>query len=392
MPNSLPIIKLVPIRHRGEWRFLVEFEYNSELIQQIKKLSARWSQTHKSWHLPYSKKHLDLILHALDSIATIDQSAIVFQEKSSNKPIPVSNKPVLKKTVAVKEVELPESYLKTLLHRRFSDSTFKTYSSLFKRFMVYYKDENLDEITKDQIVDYLLHLIKTKNISTSTQNQVINAIKFYYEKVLNRETQKYWINRPQREFRLPVVLSEEEVMSLMGAIPNVKHLTIVAMLYSAGLRRSEVLRLKKGDIDMNRKQIKVVKSKGKKDRMTVLSEFMAELLTRYVKEYKPTYWLFESPERTQYSASSVAMIIRRASKKAKITKHVTPHVLRHSFATHLMDQGIETRYIQTLLGHSSLETTAIYTHVSTRSIEKIKSPLDNILESLNKKEKKIDPE
>ncbi len=391
MPNSLPIIKLVPVLHRDEWRILIHFEYHSGLIRQVKKLSAKWSQTHKSWHLPYSRKQLNLIHHAFDQVAQIDQTAIVFQEKSGVKTVPVQSKSPPKKA-PVKDIQIPESYVKTLLHRRFSNSTYKTYTSLFKRFMTFYKDEVLDEITKDQIVDYLLHLIKTKNISTSTQNQVINAIKFYYEKVLNRENQKYWINRPQREFKLPVVLSEEEVMQLMAAIPNVKHLTIVALLYSAGLRRGEVIHLKKGDIDMHRKQIKVVESKGKKDRMTVLSEFMAELLTKYVKEYKPTYWLFESPDKKAYSPSSVATIIKRASIKAKITKPVTPHVLRHSFATHLMDQGIETRYIQTLLGHSSLETTAIYTHVSTRSIEKIKSPLDNILDGLKEKEKKINPQ
>ena len=392
MPISLPIIKLVPTHHRNEWHIFIHFEYNFDLISQVKKLRAKWSQSHKSWYLPHTNKQLHLIFHAFNEIATIDKTAINFKKSNSLESTSQKSHPVPQKVTEPKKIELPESYVKTLMHRRFSDSTYKSYTALFLRFMIFYKDEELDKITKDQIVDYLLHLIKTKKISTSTQNQVINAIKFYYEKVLNRETQKYWINRPQREFRLPVVLSEEEVMSLMGAVPNLKHLTIVALLYSAGLRRGEVLRLKKGDIDMHRKQIKVAKSKGKKDRMTVLSEFMAELLTRYVKEYKPTYWLFESPDRKPYSASSIAFIIQRASKKAGIAKHVTPHVLRHSFATHLMDQGIETRYIQTLLGHASLETTAIYTHVSTRSIEKIKSPLDKILDSMKDtdKDKKID--
>ncbi|MFT4752929.1 MAG: integrase/recombinase XerD [Salibacteraceae bacterium] len=389
---TLTPVVLSPKMHRDQWRLFVECEYQQDIIAQLRQLRAKWSQSKKAWYLPYTQKHLKLIQLALKEIANVDITHIVFtkaQTSAVGPTVPTPSKPTPK---IVKEIKIPEAYIKTLLHRRFSTSTYNTYTVLFKRFMEFYKDEVLDEINKDQIVDYLLHLIQTKKISTSTQNQVINAIKFYYEKVLNRENQKYWINRPQREFKLPVVLSEEEVMSLMGAIPNLKHLTIVALLYSAGLRRGEVIRLKKGDIDMHRKQIKVVKSKGKKDRMTVLSEFMAELLTKYVKKFKPTYWLFESPDNTPYSASSVATIIKRASIKAKITKHVTPHVLRHSFATHLMDQGIETRYIQTLLGHSSLETTAIYTHVSTRSIEKIKSPLDNILDGLKDKEKKIDPQ
>ncbi len=382
----LPKITLVPILHHEEWKILVEFDYEINLVQQIKKLPSKWSQTHKSWYVTYNKYNYDWILTAFEDLAEIDSSKINVVQNSKSSTANDRHKRT--KTVDESTIQIPENYLKTLMHRRFSDSTFKTYTSLFKRFMVYYKDEDLDTITKDQIVDYLLHLIKTKNISTSTQNQVINAIKFYYEKVLNRETQQYWINRPQREFKLPTVLSEEEVMDMFKVITNLKHLTIVALLYSAGLRRGELINIKKGDIDMHRKQIKVAKGKGKKDRMTVLSDYMAELLKQYVKEYKPTYWLFESPSRGPYSTSSVAAIIRTASKNAGITKHVTPHVLRHSFATHLMDQGIETRYIQTLLGHSSLETTAMYTHVSTRSISQVKSPLDKLLD----KKKKDDEE
>jgi len=392
MTNSLPILKLVPTHHRDSWWIFIHFEYNIDLIKQVKKLSAKWTQTHKCWYVPYTQKQLDFIHLVMDEIAQVDQSAIVFSDKSSssNNQETGTTVPVKTNQSNIQEIQIPEAYLKTLMHRRFSDSTYKTYTSMFKRFMFYYMDEKLEEITKDQIVNYLLHLIETKNISTSTQNQVINAIKFYYEKVLNRETQKYWINRPQREFKLPVVLSENEIMNLFAAIENLKHLTITALLYSAGLRRSELLHLKKGDIDLDRKQIKVVNGKGRKDRMTVLSDFMGDLLIKYVKVYKPVYWLFEGVNNGPYSASSVAAIIKKASKKAEITKHVTPHVLRHSFATHLMDQGIETRLIQTLLGHNSLETTARYTHVSTRSIKKVKSPLDKILEERKNSDKKID--
>ena len=178
-----------------------------------------------------------------------------------------------------------------------------------------------------------------------------------------------------------MVLNEQEILDLFGAIANLKHLTIVTLLYSAGLRRGEALRIKRGDIDVGRKQIRVVNGKGKKDRMTVLSDYMIELLNKYVAAYTPKYWLFEGAENKAYSASSISAIIKKASQKAGITKHVTPHVLRHSFATHLMDQGVETRFIQTLLGHRSLETTAMYTHVSTRSIQKIKSPLDTLLKN-----------
>lgn len=382
-----PVVKIVPKFHKNEWNLFAIYEYNESINNQLRKLKARWSKQNGSWYLPYTQKSLSLVAEALHEIAELDTSEIVFA-KSDNK-IQASNTQETK-NIDISSIKIPEAYIKTLLHRRFSESTYKNYTAQFKRFMAYYAQENLDEITKDQIVDYLIYLIQTKGISTSTQNSVINSIKFYYEKVLNRESQKYWINRPQREFKLPVVLSEQETLSLFGAIDNLKHLTLVSLIYSAGLRRGEVLRIQKGHIDLERKQIKVVKSKGNKDRMTILSDYIIELLKQYVTKYDPQVWLFEGEPGQQYSPSSIAAIIRRASKKAAITKHVTPHVLRHSFATHLMDQGIETRYIQTLLGHNSLETTAIYTHVSTRSIENVKSPLDTLLKKRNDRDKKLE--
>lgn len=382
-----PVVKIVPKFHKNEWHLFAIYEYNESINNQLRKLKARWSKQNGSWYLPYTQKSLSLVAEALHEIAELDTSEIVFA-KSDNK-IQASNTQETK-NIDISSIKIPEAYIKTLLHRRFSESTYKNYTAQFKRFMAYYAQENLDEITKDQIVDYLIYLIQTKGISTSTQNSVINSIKFYYEKVLNRESQKYWINRPQREFKLPVVLSEQETLSLFGAIDNLKHLTLVSLIYSAGLRRGEVLRIQKGHIDLERKQIKVVKSKGNKDRMTILSDYIIELLKQYVTKYDPQVWLFEGEPGQQYSPSSIAAIIRRASKKAAITKHVTPHVLRHSFATHLMDQGIETRYIQTLLGHNSLETTAIYTHVSTRSIENVKSPLDTLLKKRNDRDKKLE--
>jgi site-specific recombinase XerD len=370
MPN--PILKLIPKLYKNKWYIFINLEKTPHLKTHLSPLNPRWNKTENEWYLPYTYSSLNSIKKVFNNFAKIDTSLIVFETTPKNK-----------------EIEVPDTYLKTLLYRRFSTSTYKNYTSHFRRFINYYKNENLDKISKEQITDYLLHLIKTKNISTSTQNTVINSIKFYYEKVLGRETQLYWIDRPQREFKLPVVLSEEEVVRLLSFITNLKHLTIVSLLYSAGLRRGELLKIKKGDIDINRKQIKVVGGKGKKDRMTILSDYMGELLKKYVKEFTPTYWLFESVNNGTYSASSVAAIIKKATKKAGITKHVTPHALRHSFATHLMDQGIETRYIQTLLGHNSIETTSLYTHVSTKSIKNIKSPLDTILEKKPNDEKGI---
>ena len=186
----------------------------------------------------------------------------------------------------------------------------------------------------------------------------------------------YSIERPRKKQTLPKVLAKEEVKAMIACTRNIKHRCIISLLYSAGLRRSELLNLKLTDIDSNRMLIRIEGAKGGKDRMTLLSESVLNNLRTYFKEYQPKNWLFEGPRQEQYSGSSVGRIIMNASKNAGIRKKVTPHMLRHSFATHLMENGTDLRYIQTLLGHSSSKTTEIYTHVAVNSFKSIKNPLD----------------
>jgi integrase/recombinase XerD len=183
---------------------------------------------------------------------------------------------------------------------------------------------------------------------------------------------------PRKEYKLPVAASEEEIVRLLVAANNLKHQCVIGMLYSAGLRRAELTNLRITDVDFDRKQVMVRAGKGKKDRVSLLSERMAHVLGKYLLEYKPNYWLFEGRDRAQYSGESIGAIVRKAAVASGIKKRISPHVLRHSFATHLMDKGTDTRYIQKLLGHASLNTTAIYAHVSTRDLQKITSPLDRI--------------
>ncbi|MBN4051510.1 tyrosine-type recombinase/integrase, partial [bacterium AH-315-M05] len=237
-----------------------------------------------------------------------------------------------------------------------------------------------EAITEEQIRQYQDYIVNKRKVSASTHNQVINSIKFYFEHVLGHERKTYWIDRPKKEKKLPHIISEEDVVRLLAASVNLKHKCIIAMLYSTGLRRGELVGLRVGDIDVDRRQVFVRGGKGKKDRSTVLGDSMAIALQHYVKEYKPAYWLFEGPGKKRYSPESVRQIVKQARHKAGIVKPVTPHVLRHSFATHLMDHGTDSRFIQELLGHENLNTTAIYAHVSIQSLQKIKSPLDRIFE------------
>lgn len=211
------------------------------------------------------------------------------------------------------------------------------------------------------------------------QNQYISAIKFYYEKVLGFDRFILGIDRPRKESRLPNVLTKEEVKSIIQQCSNLKHKCILSLIYSAGLRRSELINLRINDIISDQHLIRIRGAKNKKDRVSLLSEPLLNILRNYYQQYKPQQWLFEGRGlKSKYSTTSIASILREASQKAKIKKKVSPHILRHSFATHLLEQGTDIRYIQELLGHKSSKTTEIYTHVSNRDFRQIKNPLDDL--------------
>ena len=188
----------------------------------------------------------------------------------------------------------------------------------------------------------------------------------------------YTIDRPREEKYLPEVLSEEEVAKIINATENLKHKAILMTIYSAGLRIGEAINLKIKDIDSQRMQIRVEQAKGKKDRYTLLGVKTLEILRKYFLQYKPKIWIFEGINGEQYSSSSIKSILRTSINKTTIKKHVTVHTLRHSFATHLLESGTDLRYIQSLLGHENSKTTEIYTHITTKGFEQIKSPLDKL--------------
>lgn len=269
----------------------------------------------------------------------------------------------------------PESYLKKLELKCYARNTIKTYVSCFEAFLNHYGSRSPEELNENDIRLYLQKLIREK-CSHSYVNQAVNAIKFYYEVVLEMPNRFYAIERPRGQEKLPQVLSKEEVLAIIDKTNNRKHRCIVSLLYSAGLRRSEVLNLKPEDIDSKRMVINVRSGKGNKDRYTILSEKLLKDLRLYYAEWHPKNYLFEGPKGAAYSAESVLKIVKEASRKAGIRKRVTPHMLRHSFATHLLESGTDLRYIQVLLGHKSSRTTEIYTHVATNILLKIKNPLD----------------
>ena len=343
-------------------------------LQEIKDIPGRvWSPEAKCWRLPYVVETISLLYRAFGEKA-------VFNFRPSDEiPVAWANKPEpAVKTILPAHKECLVALEEQLILERKSYSTLKSYKGHLLRFLQYYPDVQPAEINEKQIRDYMLHLVKDKGISESTQNQVINAIKAFFEKVLKQEQKMYYIPRPKKPQKLPNVLSEKEVVNLLKATGNNKHKCILMLIYSAGLRLGELVRLKIRDIDPDRMRIFVYAGKGKKDRYTLFSVKAVLNLQAYLKEYGPDDWLFEGQDGGQYSKRSVQAIFKKACRKAGIKKPVTVHSLRHSFATHLHEKGINLRHIQDLLGHESSKTTEIYTHLTSKGFDNLQSPLDHL--------------
>lgn len=337
------------IKHKGESRIAVYFEKSSALIERIKKLEgSRWSQTLKTWHLP-------------DTTLYRKQFGIALPEES------------MPSKEGMEGIEKFKRYLKS---KRYSDSTIKTYSEALKSFLVFYRLKDINEIDNDDVIRYNSDYIMKNRLSSSYQNQIVNAIKLFFKTTQNRVIAIEKIHRPKRTRVLPNVLSKEEVLKIIDTTENLKHKTLLALIYSAGLRISEALSMKPKDIDSVRMLIHVKNAKGKKDRYTLLSEKVLLLLREYYLVYKPKEYLFEGQFGGMYSSRSAQIILKQTAIKARIRKPITLHTLRHSFATHLLESGTDLRYIQDLLGHSSPKTTMIYTHVTNDSLKKIKNPFD----------------
>lgn len=263
--------------------------------------------------------------------------------------------------------------------RNYSPKTIKSYLSCLRSFVAYMKPKHPRVVTEAEIKTYLLHLIETKHFAASSVNQVFNALRFLYVDLYDMPFRIGNVPRPRKERKLPDVFTQEELRRLFRVVLNPKHRMVLMITYSAGLRIGEVTRLRPEDIDCERRMIHIRGGKGRKDRYTMLSEKAMNELSNYLSLYRPVKYLFEGDrDGKPYSQSSIQHVFRNAVKNAGIKKPVTVHTLRHSFATHLLEQGVDLRYIQELLGHSSSKTTEIYTHVSTKNIAAIRSPLDNL--------------
>ena len=271
------------------------------------------------------------------------------------------------------------SFKNYMNYRRYSQNTIKTYSDALDVFFRFFQNKAIENLTKEDLIQFNTEYILKKNLSSSYQNQVINAIKLFYRNRFNRSMEVDYIQRPRREKRLPNVLSKEEVKAILDAPINLKHRAMLSLIYACGLRRSELLNLTLKDVLSDRNLLFIRQSKGKKDRVVPISIKLIEMLRDYYKAFKPKTWLFEGQlPGEKYSERSIQLVLNQAVTKVKINKPVSLHWLRHSYATHLLESGTDLRYIQELLGHSSSRTTEIYTHVSTKNLQQIRSPFDDL--------------
>lgn len=334
--------------------FEVEIPYDEIKIKKLRGYrGARWHPERRVWTVPKSSVTLDELRSAMGIVPVA----------------PADDTPP----------ELVDALIKTLRIRGYSSQTIKCYKNHVRSYLHHCKASGEDYANLATVNDYIYQALEIRNCSHAYANQAVNAIRHLLT-VAGKEPESTGLSRPKKEKTLPKVLSGAEVLKILNAPSSRKHRLLLAITYSSGLRVSEVCRLRLSNVCYERRTLRIEQAKGRKDRISMLSEQCAKLLAEYVLEYKPYEWIFESPEPGGHITERTAQrVFKNALKSAGIQKPVGIHSLRHSFATHLLENGTDLRYIQELLGHQSTKTTEIYTHVSTKELCRITSPLDKLM-------------
>ena len=357
--------------------YYASFPFNQNIYTLFSSLkNSTWDSFEKAWVIDEAVFPLNNLLAHFK-----DKAEFIFQEKSLES---VEYKKSQLRPIHFLEPlddfkkEVIQTFTRYLNSKRYSLNTIKVYSDSMSTFLRYFSMKDISDISNDDLIDFNNNYILKNDFSSSFQNQVVNAVKLYFSAIQHKKIDVELIHRPRREKVLPNVLSKEEVKAILDAPYNLKHRAMLAMIYSCGLRRGELLSLTKFDIDSKRMVVIIRMAKGKKDRIVPLSPKILDLLRDYYKSYQPKEFLFEGQGGGKYSEKSLENVFKQSLFKARNQKPVTLHWLRHSYATHLLESGTDLRYIQDLLGHKSSKTTEIYTHVSTKNIQNIRSPFDDL--------------
>jgi integrase/recombinase XerD len=381
----LPTVTIEKIVHQRQSRICIRFKYDFDLIQHLKQLDGYyWSRSNKCWLFPdqgemLEKLHIHLEGHAeiIDNTGeiTINQKGLIKQRKITDE-----------KQAILKGLE------RYLRGRRYAESTINTYYTFIADFFDFMGQKPFIEISNRDVERFAEEILAPFGYSISSHRQFVSALKQLKAYRPDLQMEEIKLIRPRQSVILPTVLSKEEVIRLLINTRNLKHRAALTMIYSSGLRISELLNLELSDIDLDRRQVFVKSGKGRKDRAVIFAESFLPMCQNYLRTYRPIKFFIEGKPGEHYSAESIRAVIKRSARLAGIHKRITPHTLRHSFATHLLENGVDIRYIQELLGHSSPKTTMIYTHVSRKDLMSIHSPLDDALQQLiedNKSDKNM---
>lgn len=361
--RPVPPIRASLIDYKGRTMIRLDFKYDTAIIAEVKAIRGRiWSSTHRCWYVP-------------DTLALRKRFGISFDLSRSEDHHLKST--AFDKLPTGVQAQLLE-FRRWMEQHRYSDQTIRNYINHLSQFLHFAGTEDLCALTAEDVIRFNYEVILRHKLSVSYQRLITGAIKLFYGRLSGHKMEIDRLDRPFRERKLPVVLSKAEVERIILATHNIKHKTMLSLMYSCGLRRGEVLALKKTDLDESRNLIRIFQGKGRKDRYVPFSEKLKGMLSEYYDKWQPGEYVFEGEKGGRYSERSIAKVLEQAVSRSGIKKEVTLHTLRHSFATHLLEAGTDIRYIQEILGHSSTKTTMIYTHVSSQKIGEVRSPLDDL--------------
>jgi integrase/recombinase XerD len=349
-------VKAEPVNINGRRLLKLNFEYNTRLVAEVKKLAGRqWNKVIRCWTLPDNavyREQFGLEPSAADTMKLLGLSDF--------------NRAAMKR------------YHGALILKTYSENTIRTYRHEFFQLLKGLGEDRVDDLTPEAVKTYFLNCIQVLGLKENAIHSRINAVKFYFESVLHRDKFTVDILRPKKPVLLPKVIPIADIIKIFELTSNVKHNTMLKLAYGMGLRVSEVAALKVKDIDSRTMQVFIERAKGKKDRYVNLPQSIVEQLRAYYKAYRPKEYLFEGQYGGRYSNRTIQQVFTDALRKANVKHPGGIHALRHSFATHLMEEGTDIRFIQELLGHTSIKTTLRYTHVARQNISRIQSPLDKL--------------
>ena len=362
-----PKLRIIPGKIDNKPVYLISFRYDYQFYTKLKS-AFDIQKSDGNYFIDYNTINLKEFVKYAINIAEVGISSLLKITDTELKYLLLGQQFIRRK-----KIFCSLDFTKRLWLRNYSESTIRTYFHCIS-FYLQYKETCSD---KNVAPGLFLNQLNSKGKSPKTINQYVSAIKLWYKLSYNEDKDLAML-RPKKERQLPKVLSEENIMKVIDATENLKHRCLLLTAYSSGMRVGEVLNLKIHDIDMKNRIIRINRGKGFKDRITIMSKVLVHNINAYVKEYTPSIWLFEGQYGNQYSSTSIGRVFKKALAKAGVSNHYTFHSLRHSFATHLLNNGANLRQIQQLLGHSNIKTTEMYTYVSNENIASIQSPADKL--------------